>query len=430
MVKAIVFMLLRRGGGAILSILITSFVAKLLGVADYGNYNILINFIILASSLGTLGIESSIPYLISSQSQKSESVVNTAIHFTLILTIVLAIGIWIGLWMFADKGKVLFLYKNLISLTVIVTALTNSLLAIYSGLLKFKLYAILSMIPNISFFLHLLFYKSFSKQTDLGVLMVGYLIGYLICTILLLLFIREMVFFHGDIKFQKQKDVLRQLLSFGLKAYLSNIVTFLNNRSNIFIIVYLTSSTSLSYYSATLPFVEALWLISTSVAAITYPVLSRAENQEKRVVLIPLITWIVLILTTVAGLFVNFVGMDLFTLVFGKSFNQGFDLFRIMLPGIVLWAGARIICTDFSSYGRPEINLYINLFIFCISVPLNFFLIKQFGIKGAAYATCISYSIFFILVASIYLRLFKIPITRFFWPQRRDFSILMNAVTP
>jgi len=113
----------------------------------------------------------------------------------------------------------------------------------------------------------------------------------------------------------------------------------------------------------------------------------------------------VFIVTILGALFLALIISPLVNILFGADYSEATGALRWLLPGIVLGGVARVLANDLAARGRPELNMYTALLVVIVNVLANIILIPGMGIKGAAIATTLAYSINFVVKLALYARL-------------------------
>ena len=80
-------------------------------------------------------------------------------------------------------------------------------------------------------------------------------------------------------------------------------------------------------------------------------------------------------------------------LIFSSDFAGTILPFIILLPGVIIFTLTTILAAYFAGINRQDINLKISFFCFFTILLGDLFLVPAFGIKGAAVASCIGYSL-------------------------------------
>lgn len=199
------------------------------------------------------------------------------------------------------------------------------------------------------------------------------------------------------------RHYLRQVLGYGLKAYASNVVTFLNYRANLFLVNVFLNPVATGLYVVALQFAEKLWLPSQAVSTVLLPKISQLSgNEEKRRRFTPMVARWTLAVTALAGLCAVLLIDVVVNLLMGDDFSEVKWLFFILLPGLVAWAPARVLANDIAARGLPEVNFWISVIVAVVNLTGNILLIPWWGVKGAAIATSTSYGLMLLLTLMRY----------------------------
>ena len=184
----------------------------------------------------------------------------------------------------------------------------------------------------------------------------------------------------------------RKTLGYGWKAHLSNILAFVNYRSDIFLVNFFLTPAATGIYVIAVQIAEKLWMLSQAASTVLLPRLSAMhETPKDRLALTTKSFLIVSGLTTLAGLVAVFLLSWLLCPVFGEEYAGALPAFLWLLPGIVAGAGSRIQANCIAASGKPEWNMYVAVWVVTINIFSNILLIPKFGIVGAAGATSIAY---------------------------------------
>lgn len=197
----------------------------------------------------------------------------------------------------------------------------------------------------------------------------------------------------------------KQVVQYGYKAHLSNILTFINYRTDIFLVNLLLIPAEAGVYFIAVTMSEKLWLFSQAIGTVILPRLSELHTQEEtRKQLTPFLARWTFIVTFIAAFFLAIFSPYLIKILFGQSYSGAVKPLLFLLPGIVFWSLVRVLANDIASRGRPELNLYNVTVVMIFNVIGNLILIPKLGISGAALATTVAYSLTCFLTILIYSR--------------------------
>jgi O-antigen/teichoic acid export membrane protein len=178
---------------------------------------------------------------------------------------------------------------------------------------------------------------------------------------------------------------------FGLKGHISNVLSFINYRIDIFIIAYFLDDIAVGLYSVAVLISERIWLVSQSVSSVLFARVANLSDDVERNKFTSLASRNTLLITFVGGLILALVSHWFINLFFGESYSQSVIPFLYLIPGVVIFSMSKVLANDFIGRGYPEINTYIAFVTALCNLGLNFWLIPKYGIKGAAIATTSSY---------------------------------------
>jgi len=198
---------------------------------------------------------------------------------------------------------------------------------------------------------------------------------------------------------------IKELLAYGLKAFISNILAFINYRANLFLLAYFCDMASVGIYSVALNFGEKLWIISQAISLVLFPKIASMHNDAEKNKITTVLTRNVLLLYLVAGLVLYSVSDNLMVILFGDQFKESSAILSIMIPGITALAAERILSNDLAGRGRPEINTCVSCITVMLNTVLNFHLIPKFGIYGASWATTVTYIVTFIIKGIVFKKI-------------------------
>lgn len=413
--------------GALATLVATMLITRSLSVENYGLYNVFINTILIITSFLSLGIDSASGYVLQNQKHNQDKVILNIFYLTIFISII-AFIVFNLIFKIVPYGSLNGIPPDLQSYATIIgigTLFTNVLYTILIGKMDFKNYAIFSIGPNVIFIILLCIFLIY-KEITLQHVIISFMTGFIITSILLIIYFFRSVKIFSIKNFKIDFVIQKYILKFGLKSYVSNLITILNYRINIFIIAHYLGSKETGIYSSCLVIIDFIWLLPATISSVTYPWFSNPSMSAQRKVMIPIITRVVIFLTFIATLLFYILGDYLVNIVFGSKFTDTRSLFLYLGPGIILMAGSKIINVDFAAQGKPQINIYLNLMALIITVISNFLLIPRFNLVGAAIATSISFVIWFSVSLLIYCKITRTGVREYLSPKINDLSFIIN----
>jgi O-antigen/teichoic acid export membrane protein len=222
---------------------------------------------------------------------------------------------------------------------------------------------------------------------------------------------------------------LRPAFRYGLLAHLSNLVTFINYRLDIYLVNLFLGPAATGVYTIAVRLAEQVWIISQAVSTVIFPRLSSLRGQDSDSDLLAVtIARFTLWATLGASGALVLIAPPLISSLFGKDFSSAASVFVMLLPGIVLLAGFRILANSLAARGMVTINFGFSLIILAVNVISTLTLIPAFNLHGAALATSIAYSVGFILAVAAYSRMSDVRWWQIIIPSINDFRSFRKVI--
>lgn len=175
---------------------------------------------------------------------------------------------------------------------------------------------------------------------------------------------------------------------YGVKSHLSNLLTYLNYRADLFLVNAIAGPSLAGLYAIAIRLAEQVWLIAQAFSTIALPrfsALTSTDNARNKVA--PQMARIALWLTISAAGLLALSAEPLIVLLFGAEFVASSSTFQILLTGVVALSASQILASDLASRGLVGLNLAIMAFVLFVNIAFNLKLIPEYGIEGAAMAT-------------------------------------------
>lgn len=378
--------------------------ARILGPEVQGIFTVAILLPVTLYNLFNFGFPASTVYFVGKKQIPIKEIYKTnVINSQLLAACTIVIGIFIrfvlNVEMFAAIPVDLYLLVLLAVPFIFINYFTQCL---FVGQEDFVSYNWVILIQQIVFFCGILLLV---WVFDLN--LKGAILSYLIAEVLKFIGIQIFISKKAlDVKKGKYSTNFRKEGGrFGLKLFGSNILAFLNYRSDLFLISYFLDFSSVGIYGVAVGIVERLWLVSSAVSSVLYSRISNLRSEEQRNEITTMSTRNTLFITLILMIVLIIIIKKIILLVFGAEYMQSADVFYFLLPGIIAGTIAKTVANDFSGRGKPEINLYISFIAVVLNVVLNIMLIPKYGIYGAAIATSISYSINALIKVLVFCRI-------------------------
>lgn len=193
--------------------------------------------------------------------------------------------------------------------------------------------------------------------------------------------------------------IIGALTRLGSVYALALFLNSLNYRIDYIMLQTLADKAAIGNYAIAVGLAEQLWQIPTILGVVIFARSANSRNgaafsrKVEKVFIGSLIIGVV-----IAAIF-TFAMPTVLPLIYGAEFTPAVSLLQLLMPGIVLMTGYKILGFDMAGKGKPWPAVYSSLPCLVINIALNYILIPSYGADGAAIASTISYtfmSLFFI----------------------------------
>ena len=109
----------------------------------------------------------------------------------------------------------------------------------------------------------------------------------------------------------------------------------------------------------------------------------------------PRVFLITLALTSLGAVVLALLGSFLINLIYTSAFASAYLPLLLLLPGVVLLGGAKVLTNEIAGRGYPQYNSINSGIALVLTVILDLVLIPRYGVPGAAFASSVAYTIIF-----------------------------------
>jgi O-antigen/teichoic acid export membrane protein len=243
-----------------------------------------------------------------------------------------------------------------------------------------------------------------------GVLTVGlafasWFIGQFLATAFFVWYVGDRIAGYG----RPDRKLGRRALNFGFKSYLGRTMMFGNYRLDQWLMGSMTSASELGLYSIAVACTETLFFLPTALVQVQRPYLVRSSQAEagRRAALIFRVG-VLITLVLAAGLFAF---ADIITrYVFGPEFADAGSQIRILTLGAFGIVALKQFSNALTAQRRPGLGSIAVSASLVASIVLDVVLIPSHGGIGASIASTVSYSLGGVVIAVMFVRVFKLKL--------------------
>jgi O-antigen/teichoic acid export membrane protein len=186
----------------------------------------------------------------------------------------------------------------------------------------------------------------------------------------------------------------RPLVRFGVQSMALVLLLTGMYKIDILLVSHFLDATRTGHYRAALQVSEFMWVVSVSMEMVmiqsTAELWERGAIDEITAITSRFLRYVVVVtVLLMAGVFV--LGEQFLTVYFGDPYEASVRPLRILLPGVLGFAVARVVWPVLQAGGHLRKLLLATGAAVLANVVLNLILIPRFGITGAAVGTAIAY---------------------------------------
>ena len=366
------------------------FVAIFLDPVDIGRVKIFQTYIQIFSLIGGLGLSTSVLKICSERRTKEEikNFFSVAFFLALIGNIfVTGIVAVLAAFNLLSTDTVLNSYLLTYSSVSIFFSLNALIVAYIQSQKKLKPLAFLMVITKSILLIGLIFLTKFYLLEGY---FAGLWLGMFVAISILIFFVRkDIVRISSNIKSYYKEHFRYSFFSLG-----ANLSSILATKIDILMInFFVNDKVAIGYYSFAAIIIMGLSLYSASVQQFVTPYFS--EKSSDKVALYAAVNKAekIQVFTTTVLVFVLCIALPL-----GLSllFNQRFDSSTpYLIPLLIAWGIRNLFIVRsvaFLGMGKMHINFYLSLFLLGFGSLLSFFVLREVGIQGIAYAIiCVNF---------------------------------------
>jgi O-antigen/teichoic acid export membrane protein len=192
--------------------------------------------------------------------------------------------------------------------------------------------------------------------------------------------------------------LFKECLPFGLKSYTASLCSYLVIRFDILMVNYLLGDVQTGLYTTAVSLSDVLSLLPTALGTVLFPTAAAISSDRQRsdfmkrtlILLAPTMG----VLTLAAALLAR----SVFGPLYGEAFVPSADVFIILMPGIFFMSMQSALSHYFAAKNMWTGNILTPLVGLLMNLCINALLIPQWGIRGAAAASAISYTMMFLIM--------------------------------
>jgi O-antigen/teichoic acid export membrane protein len=399
-------------------------VARTLGVEGKGVYALVLMVGAILVLLLSLGMGNAITYYTASGQYDSPSLFKFSLAATALLSLAGGVFFYYAYQVFLSERILAGMSLEQVWLVILCmpfSLLTVFLSSIVHGKQQFFAYNVISVARVFSN----LFFQIIATLTGSGI--TGAIIAWLGSNIFALVI--NLWYVRADIRFTLTfpARMLKPLASYGLKNYVTNLLTFFNLRLDTFFVNFFSGTSMVGLYSTGVSTAELVWYVPNAIGSALFPK-SSTMGKENAARVTAQISRQIVVVSSVLIIAAAFLGSFFIPLLYGPDFRAAVLPFLWLLPGIFGISIIKIIASNLGGIGKPEYASYTAAITLGATIILDFILIPGYSIVGAAIASSISYLLSAGLLIGWFHKETRIPYSEVLIPHLSDIFLLVERV--
>jgi Membrane protein involved in the export of O-antigen and teichoic acid len=209
-----------------------------------------------------------------------------------------------------------------------------------------------------------------------------------------------------------------QLVRFGFFPMLALLMTTLNYRVDVIMLEGRVSDAQIGIYSVGVMLAEKLWLIPDAMKEVMVGKIVKGSGTEE----VAFVTRVCNTICLAVALGLVCFGNPFIRLFFGKEYDGAYQVTLILLLGVFFLIYFKMLASYNIVIGKQFVN-FVFLGISVVgNVIANLLLIPAYGIRGAGFASVISYGICSVLFLCYFCRTARVPFRTMLFAGVSDFK--------
>jgi O-antigen/teichoic acid export membrane protein len=399
--RSLFFVLLFTVVGGLAAIALRSLLAKQLSPAEYGLFYAVYAFVFLIYSFRDLGtgaaLSAFIPeWLVKKKHNEVSSGLWSVMYIQGMYIAVVGILLivfrkYVAESIFNDPKAIVLIMLLIVFLVFesVLSALTQTFIGMQANGISMSINAVKLVLVIV--------FSAVLLRAGYGVTSPAW--AYLVATVLLIplyFYILKNKVFQELQGPSVDKQVMFRLISYGKHFVLTGIGGLILSSTDSIMLTVFSGVLAVGIYNAALPLINLIISVGALFLMILIPLAAEIHANKQTHVLVKGMEIVYKYFFLLAGPFIAVLMVfpeEIITLFFGSAYISAANPMRILAIGAVAYVFSSFNYGVLAGIGRADVQSKALIVIASINVLLNFLLIPQYGVAGAAIATSIAYGI-------------------------------------
>ncbi len=363
------------------------YIVRKLGPENYGQLSYAVSFVGIFSFLASLGLDQILFRELINHPDKRDDYLSTTLFIKIAGGIITILIVFVSAYFFSPRDISVYLIF-LLSLTYLFTP-WNVIGYYFQARAEIKYPSILSILVSLiinAFKLLIIFLGKGIIYISLAIILDPILIG--LGSIMIYKKINGALF-----PLVVKWDIVKKMLSQSWPLMFSAAFAIIYSRIDQIMIKNMLNTSSVGIYDAAVRIAEMWYFIPTIIITALFPAIMNAKKVSELLYFqrIKKLFLLLLGISSAVGLIITLAAPFIIKILYGREFIQSVPILQIYV-----WSGVSISLFLLAQHfllaeERQGIIFISSLSAMIVNILLNIYLIPRWGIKGAAWATFISY---------------------------------------
>ncbi|MDY0385782.1 MAG: flippase [Methanolobus sp.] len=369
----------------IIAFIIAIYLAKYLGVEDFGKYNFIITYLLLFGFIAGFGLDSVVIRDISKKPDEAQQIMSNATVIRILTSLMAMLLAIITIRALKYPADTIF-YIQLISAILLVQGLSYLFESLFQAKMKMEYAALSIIVPKIVFIISL--YWIIKNNFGLTQILLAYLFSEFTRTLISFIYSKKILKYRLQIDRVTFKDLFHKSLPFVIGYGL----LILYNRFDILMLSIMQDDFAVGYYAAAYKLTESVLFIPGALAATLMPVMARHFDINKEKLNYMYLVGVKYILMLILPVSIGGVvlGNEIIYMIYKEEFANSTLVFKILTFTIIFNSLISIQTALLVATNKQRLNNISISACAIINIILNLILIPQYSYIGAGIATLIS----------------------------------------
>ncbi len=219
----------------------------------------------------------------------------------------------------------------------------------------------------------------------------------------------------------------RLLFNYCALVFAGNIIFFLLYRVDYFFVEKYCTASELGNYIQVSKLVHLFFILPTILAGAVFPI-SAGEQRDGINKLLPLLSRSIFFLYAILCLVLALTGQWLFPFVFGVSFTAMYNVFLMLIPGILALSGMFTLTAYFAGKNKVKVNNMAAVYAFVVILAGDMIFIPKYGILAAALVSSAGYMAYTVYIILAFKKEYECSAADFFIFRLSDWKQITNCI--